>query len=433
MGRRIAVFGMQWGDEGKGKIVDLLGKNSDMSVRYNGGNNAGHSVETKELGRRKVHLLPSTSFQPEVTAVLGNGMVFDPVVLMNEIQYVKQDNPDLNAIVDGRIHLIFPMHKQRDSDEEEKRGDRKIGTTKSGNGPAYSDKYARRGVIASDMLLPKDKIEEAVWPLVETGSKTKLEVRLMVDLMQRCGDALGKYIGDSSRAINDAYEQGKDIIFAGAHGTMLDIDHGTYPYVTSSNCLASAVGPGCGFDPRLLTMVMGVVKAYSTRVGAGGYPSSIGMNPKVADVIRDVGREYGTTTGRPRKIGWLDIPALKHAVRLNRPDFLAITLLDVLSHVEGPLLICTDYKDPSTGKSISVPNNHVDYMRVEPHFEVMEGWNGIDISECREEEHLPNAARKYLDFIESELGVRIGIVSVGPRRDQTIEKFNFGRDKRGTM
>ena len=427
MGRRIAVVGMQWGDEGKGKIVDLLGQDADVGVRFNGGNNAGHSVETKELGRRKVHLLPSVAFRSGVKAVLGNGMVFDPVVLMNEISYVRQDNPDLDLVIDGRAHLIFPHHKQRDAKEEADRGSRKIGTTKSGNGPAYSDKYARRGIIASDLLLPEKNMRDVVEQMVSSSSGTKLEVIYMMDFLQKCGESLRRYIGDGSMIINDAYEMGQDIIFAGAHGTMLDIDHGTYPYVTSSNCIASEVGPGCGFDPRLLTSVIGVVKAYSTRVGAGGYPSAEGMSSATESTIRDIGREYGTTTGRPRKIGWIDFPALRHAVRLNRPDFLAVTLLDVLSHVEGPLLVCSEYKRFETGDKIEVPNNNREYMMVQPQFDMMEGWKGIDISECRKYEHLPKAARRYLERIEEETGVRVGIVSVGPRRDQTINIFNFGR------
>ena len=406
----IAVVGMQWGDEGKGKIVDLLAKEHrcTVSVRFNGGNNAGHSVQMDDGTRYKVHLLPSAAYISGMSCVLGSGMVMDPEVLVREIDQVKSVNQNLWITVDPRAHLILPNHVNRDILEEEIRGKGSIGTTRSGNGPAYADKMSRRGIRVGDLSLPRGERDILLESL---GLSPDLNAKL-----SRWAKAILPFVGDGSAIINDFLNMGKSVIFAGAHGTLLDIDHGTYPFVTSSNCTASAIGSGAGVDPRRLTGVVGVVKAYSTRIGTGPFPTEV--NPRLAERIREVGREFGTTTGRPRRIGWLDAVALRHAVRLNRPDYLVVTLLDVLSGIDD-LHIAQGYFGGSRARWDTLPATAYEHNQSVPSYEVFEGWKE-DISKCRDFDCLPPAAQAYVLAIEKAAGVPVGMVSVGPGRNQVI-------------
>lgn len=384
MGKNIAVIGAQWGDEGKGKIVDYLGGDSQIAVRFNGGNNAGHTVEDDSGSRRKVHLLPSPAFREGMAVALGNGMVIDLDALRREILAVTEVNPGLRVMVDQRAHVLTREHRERDAWEEDKRGDSKIGTTRSGNGPAYSDKAARTGIRVCDVAHQHDFLEGIV--------------------------------GDVSTHLNDAMDRGESVIFAGAHGTLLDIDHGTYPHVTSSSCTASGIGTGAGVDTRRLDEVVGVVKAYSTRIGTGPFPAE--MEPVKGGQIREYGREYGTTTGRPRRIGWLDGVALRHAVRLNQFDYLAVTLLDVLSCVNR-LLICDSYTTRRGETHGRFPAEAG--FSASPNYTYLSGWYGKDLSLCKKWIDLPREARTYINYIEELTGVRVGLVSVGSRRGQTID------------
>ena len=384
--KRIAVIGMQWGDEGKGKIVDYLAEGCDISARFNGGNNAGHTVETSEFGRKKVHLLPSSSFREGMVSVLGNGMVADVDVLRREICEVKKTNPGLKLLIDERIHVISQEHKERDAKEESGRAVQ-IGTTKSGNGPAYSDKAARKGVRLCDVA-------------------GKNEV-------------IGPYLGDASQFLNQQADIGKNIIFAGAHGVLLDIDHGDYPYCTSSNCIPAAIGTGAGFDPRKLTNVVGVMKAYSTRVGSGPFHTE--FDEPTAKLVREVGREYGTTTGRPRRVGALDLVMLKYVARLCNFDSLAITLVDVLSCLDE-IKVCIGYNMADgvfTDTPDSIYRRHDEVKSLL--YATFPGWKGIDISSCRKESELPLNLRFFIHSIAANLNVPVRYLSVGPRRDQIIE------------
>ena len=388
MGNVIAVIGAQWGDEGKGKIVDYLAKDCKIAVRFNGGNNAGHSVETEDGTRRKVHLLPSSAFRDGAVCVLANGMVISPDVLLQEIEKVMEVNANLTVLVDGRAHVLTTEHISRDVSEETLRKV-SIGTTKSGNGPAYSDKAARSGTRICDLAYYSKSIR----------------------------DRMGYMLVDGSRYLNAAIDSGEGIIFAGAHGTMLDIDHGTYPYVTSSNCITSAIGTGAGVDPRRLTNVVGVVKAYSTRIGAGPFPTE--MDEVQATLIREKGREFGTTTGRPRRIGWLDGPALGHAMRVNQFDYLAVTMLDVLSVVDE-IKVCVAYGDRDNQYGMH-PSSEI-HSGARCIYYTVPGWPGEDLSQYRTYRDLPANVKDYLGFIESIAGARVGLISVGPRRDQIIDR-----------
>ena len=418
-GKVIAVVGTQWGDEGKGKIVDMLAEKCRTAVRFNGGNNAGHSVETSEGVRRKVHLLPASAYQPGMVCMLGNGMVMDPSVLVREIEEVKKDNAELGLIIDGRAHLILPIHKAMDQDQELSRGSKSLGTTKSGNGPAYADKMSRKGIRVSDLFLGQNDKGELLWPMLQNDQAVR-EVMYHMDLW---GDALRGYVGDVSIYLNSSQIIEGGIIFAGAHGAMLDIDFGTYPYVTSSNCIASAVGTGAGFDPRGIDEVVGVVKAYSTRIGTGPFPTEI-KDRSLADLIRTTGKEFGTTTGRPRRIGWLDLVALRHAIRVNGVDWITLTMLDVLSCVDE-IKVCTRYEmDMDSGFILStdatVPMGRHELKHARAVYETFDGWDK-DLGECRTWGDLPSTARYFVQYLTKALATPIPLISVGPRRDQVID------------
>lgn len=388
MQKIMAVIGAQWGDEGKGKFVDYLYPGCSMAARFNGGNNAGHSVETIENGRQRVHLLPANAYRDGAVCILGNGMVIDLDVLKEEIQRVMEVNRSVEVIVDRRAHIITNEHKAKDQEDEEKRSI-KIGTTSRGIGPAYADKMYRKGMRVCDID------PQFFWSI-------------------RCA------VADTTMILNNAISGGDSVLFAGAHGTMLDIDHGAYPYVTSSNCIAAAVGTGAGVDPRRITDAIGVMKAYSTRVGGGPFPSE--MDEEAASAIRKKGKEYGTTTGRPRRIGWLDIPALRRSALINQFDYFAISMLDVLSVVRE-VRICISYKYSSqSGIGEDFPMNDSEYSSLTGEYITMKGWSEESVLGKTNFCELPEEAKLYIRTIEFMTKVPVKIISTGPRRDQTIDR-----------
>ncbi len=412
----LAVVGTQWGDEGKGKIVDYLAPHFDVAVRYNGGNNAGHSVETETGQRKKVHLLPAAVFRGNCTCILGRGMVIDPVALVKEIRLVRSDlGREPSLIIDQGAHIILPHHREADA-RRENTTDRPLGTTKSGNGPAYADKMNRQSMRMMDLLRP-DYVIEDVLSEAARGYPLPVTAGDVVETLLECGEFLAPYIQDAGRELNLQMREGRRVLFVGAHGAMLDIDHGTYPFVTSSTCTAAGVST-VGIDPRKVHVVLGVTKAYCTRIGTGPFPSEI--TGDLADHIREVGKEYGTTTGRPRRIGWLDIVALKHAIEINGIDVLSLSMMDVLGGIKK-LKVITSYEPlehsyiqplaygatPACGKILE-----------------LSGWDlsPEEFREIKSYNALPDAVRNYVRIIEELTGVRVGLISTGPRRDQIIDR-----------
>ena len=425
MGKVIAVIGAQFGDEGKGKIVDYLSHEIDVAVRFNGGANAGHSVETDKGVRYKVHIFPASAFTPGVMCGIGNGMVVDPKALIKEFQEIQKVNPDFRMFVDWRAHVITPFHKVKDRYNEEHLGSKKIGTTQSGNGPAYADKMSRTGILIGDLVLPRNELIDLisgsqVFSQAADNKRKSNYIESVVDDLLRAGEILWPAMRDTSVILDKEIKKGRSVLLAGAHGTMLDIDHGTYPFVTSSSCTLSGVGVGAGLNPRRVTEVVGVVKAYLTRVGAGAFPTEIDMEQ--GNAIREKGKEYGTTTGRPRRIGWIDGPMLRHATRLNGFDYLAVTMLDVLSCVKK-IHFGMYYRTPSKQISSSIPQGRggfeseisgVDY-------DCFPSWTK-DIQGCKRFNDLPTSAQKLIERIEMETNVPVGLISVGPQRSQTIDR-----------
>lgn len=418
----ITVVGSQWGDEGKGKITDFLAQKADVIVRYQGGPNAGHTVVVeKEV--YKLHHLPSGILYPGKKCILGNGMVLDPVILQNELESLKQRGivPD-KLFISDRAHLIMPYHKKLDELEENSRNAQKIGTTRRGIGPAYVDKISRQGLRCGDFQdegALKEKLTGILRAKNEIFSKMYGEEGITMEELEAeylpAARKLLPYITDVSLLLAEELEKGSKILFEGAQGTMLDIDHGTYPYVTSSSPVSGGVSIGAGVPPSRIGKVLGVAKAYTTRVGEGPFPTE--LKDHIGDRIREKGREYGTTTGRPRRIGWLDLVALKHACRLNGFNRLAITLFDVLSGLKT-LKMATAYRYRDTLLEHFPANLHI-LEQCNPVYIELSGWDK-DISEVKTFADLPPEAQKYLRTLEEFLKVKIALVSVGPRRDQTI-------------
>jgi len=424
--RNTCVVGLTWGDEAKGKIVDILAAEHDAVVRYNGGNNAGHTVA---FGGKthKLHLVPSGLFHPETTCVIGGGVVVDPKVLLEEIRTNEVHAPDLRRrlLVSDRAHTIWPWHKKIEALSEKHLGKGKIGTTLRGIGPAYADKANRvTAVRMGEFLRPehlRPKVERIVRQKNEVFTKVfgdePLDPEAVWTEYAAYGEQLAPLIADTTAYLHEALEAGKRILFEGAQGTLLDIDHGTYPYVTSSNASAAGVWSGCGVSPRAIDRIWGVVKAYTTRVGEGPFPTE--LTGEIGDQIREQGNEYGTTTGRPRRCGWLDAFAIRYAARLNGLDGIVITLLDVLSGLPE-LKICTGYR--VDGRTLETfPSDPVALARAEPVLEPMEPWSE-DISGARSLEDLPAAARRYVERIEQVVGAPARMISVGPDREQTIRR-----------
>ncbi len=417
----VVVIGTQWGDEGKGKITDFLAEKADVIIRYQGGNNAGHTVKIEDK-EYKLHLIPSGIFYPEKMCVLGNGMVIDPQALIEEIDYLKEEDVAVNnLIISDRAHIIMPYHKILDELDEERRGEEKIGTTKKGIGPCYMDKAARKGIRVCDLLEPealKKKIEASMKEknhlLDRVYNSKAYDADKAFEEVRYYAEKMKPYIGDSSYYINDALEKGNRLLFEGAQGTLLDLDHGTYPYVTASNPVAGGVCIGAGIGPTKIKNVLGVLKAYSTRVGDGPFPSE--LDNEIGDRIREAGGEFGTTTGRPRRIGWLDLVIARYAKRVSGLDQLALTLLDVLSGFEK-LKLCVAYK--YKGEVLKEFPASLDVLsKCEPVLEEIPGWEE-DITGIESYDDLPSNAKNYVRRVEEICEVPISTISVGPGRKQT--------------
>jgi adenylosuccinate synthase len=425
MAENVVVVGAQWGDEGKGKIVDLLSEKAEVIVRFQGGNNAGHTLVVK--GHKVVlHLIPSGILHPEKLCLIGNGVVLDPEVFCRELDGLNslgvQVGPS-SLKISRKTHLIMPYHKLLDSArEEKKKGPDKIGTTGRGIGPAYEDKVARTGIRAADVLKPQlmlAKMEKAVEEknvlFQHYFDLPPVKVKDMWESIQPWTERLKPYLADISAEIASVHHAGKPVLFEGAQGTHLDIDHGTYPYVTSSNTLAGNASAGSGCGPSALHKVVAVVKAYTTRVGAGPFPTE--LDDETGKHLQTQGAEFGATTGRARRCGWLDLVVLRESCRLNAPQEIALTKLDVLSGLPQ-IRVCTSYES-TEGRLAFPPQMENGLSQVDPVYETLPGWEE-DISEIRSFAALPAAAQEYIRCIEQELGVKVGIISVGPDREQTL-------------
>ncbi|HDM09367.1 MAG: adenylosuccinate synthase [Deltaproteobacteria bacterium] len=420
----MVVVGTQWGDEGKGKVVDLLTAGADMVVRYQGGNNAGHTLV---VGGRKFifHLIPSGILYEDKICLIGNGLVVDPEVLLQEIGRLQDSGVSVGPerlVLSEKAHLIMPYHKAIDAAREAAKGKVKIGTTGRGIGPCYEDKAARIGVRAIDLTEPevleekiRSNLREKNFYLEKFLGAEPLDPQEIVDRYLEMGERLVPYIGDVSSMLYDAARQGKTILFEGAQGTHLDVDHGTYPFVTSSNPVAGTICSGAGIGPNILRHIIGIVKAYTTRVGAGPFVTE--LEDETGDYIQERGAEFGSTTGRRRRCGWLDLVVVKDSVRINGLTALAITKLDVLTGLEK-VKICAEYE--LDGKCVQVRPASLNAMaRCKPVYKEMPGWEE-DISGARRLSELPAEARAYLKEIEEITGVPISLVSVGPGREETI-------------
>jgi adenylosuccinate synthase len=425
----IAIVGAQWGDEGKGKVVDLLAERAAMVVRFQGGNNAGHTI-VRDGERFAFHLIPSGILHPGRACVIGNGVVIDPKVLTGEIEALKRRGIDVSTLrVSANAHLIMPYHVKLDHAGEAKLGKLEIGTTKRGIGPCYADKASRLGIRVQDLLdakILRKKIMAALEPkreLLRPFAKDRdLDLHAMTEEYLTYGHRLEPHIADTARLCWEALDRGETVLFEGAQATMLDLDHGTYPFVTSSNPVAGAATVGAGVGPADIAEVWGVAKAYATRVGAGPFPSEMlaadGEPDAVAKQIAERGAEFGTTTGRPRRCGWLDAVALRYAVRLNGMTALAITKLDVLAGVD-PLRIAVAYRHPEGATFDEFPYHQSILHTAEATYEELPGFEG-DISACRSLAELPRAARDYVEAVSDLSGVEVRLVGVGPARDQVI-------------
>ncbi len=417
------LIGLQWGDEGKGKVIDHLTGAVDAVARFQGGGNAGHTVV---IGPKKfiLHHLPSGILHPGKTCIIGPGLVLDPVTLAEEVDVVRSEGLEVEGRlkIDYRTHLILPQHRFQDRWLERRRGAGKIGTTGRGIGPGYEDKAARIGLRAGDLLDPP-LWEAKAGPLVEAKRRVlgeemtaDLDLEALLAFRETHGPALAPYICDTVDEVNRLLESGREVLFEGAQGTLLDLDLGTYPFVTSSNTTVGGVFHGAGVAPRHIRSVIGVTKAYMTRVGKGAFPTE--LEGDQGDRLRDKGAEFGSTTGRPRRCGWLDAVAGRYAVRLNGVDTLGITKLDVLSGLEE-IRICTGYK--VDGERLEGFDARPSVLsRVEPVLESHPGW-GEEIGNAGSFEDLPETCRGYLQRLEAVLGARVGFVSVGPERSQIIE------------
>lgn len=418
----VVVVGAQWGDEAKGKFVDLLAQHAEVVVRYGGGSNAGHTVTVGDL-QLKLHLVPSGILNPRATCVITDGVVIDPAVLTRELGELRQLGVDVASLrISPHAHVVMPYHKEIDRLEEARRGDGKLGTTMQGVGPAYEDKARRSGIRMAD-LADAAVLEarlDAVLPdknflLTRLYGSNALSRDEILETYRAYSYQLGPYVADTAAIVQRAVAGHRRVVFEGAQGTMLDIDHGTYPYVTSSHPIAGGACIGTGVGPTSIDAVLGVVKAYTTRVGAGWFPTE--LLDETGDRIRRVGNEYGTTTGRPRRIGWLDTVCLRYAARVNGLSALAITLLDVLSGLPE-VRICVGYRVNGTEMRELEGGPQV-LARAEPVYETLPGW-GQELEDATRWEDLPAAAQRYVRRVEELVGVPVAVLSVGRRRDQTV-------------
>ena len=419
-----AVLGAQWGDEGKGKIVDVLAKDAHVVARFSGGNNAGHTVVTDQ-GKFSFHIIPCGVFWPNALNVIGNGVVVDPDVLLEEI--ADLESRDINIgdriVVSERAHLILPYHVMLDELAEKARGSNRIGTTGKGIGPAYADKAARTGVRAADLLdlealIPRLqailKYQNAVITKVYDGEALEFE-----EVFAKCrdwGERLAPYIGPAEKIVNQALAAGKNVLLEGAQGVLLDLDHGTYPFVTSSNPTIGGASVGVGVSPTHIAGITGVFKAYTTRVGSGPLPSE--LTDETGETIRELAQEFGTTTGRPRRVGWFDAVAAKYSALINGYTSAVLTRLDVLDGFDT-VRICTHYLNEDGEKTDDFPGGVAALEKARPVFEEMPGWDRPTAS-VRQWDDLPQAARDYVERIEQLIGCPIYVVSTGPHRDETV-------------
>jgi adenylosuccinate synthase len=416
--------GTQWGDEGKGKIVDLLTSRADVVVRFQGGSNAGHTLK---VGGEQVivHLIPSGILHAETLNIIANGMVVDPAVVLEEKEALRRKGYFLNdqqLIISDRAHAIMPYHRIVDQCREELLGKARIGTTGRGIGPAYEDKAARLGIRMGDLLRPESlgrrvraALEEKNFIIENRFHKPPLDPDEIVNKYLDYGKSLAPHITDATNILQQRIEGGSRVLFEGAQGTLLDIDHGTYPFVTSSNVVVGNVCSGSGVSPTRITKIWGVVKAYCTRVGEGGFPTE--LQDELGEELRRIGGEFGATTGRPRRCGWLDLALVNHSIRLNGLTGIALTKMDVLTGI-SPLRIATAYE--LNGKVIDrVPADINDFDRLVPVYREVKGWEE-PLDMCRSFEDLPKNARDYVETIEHLTGVPVNLVSVGPAREQSI-------------
>ena len=423
------VVGTQWGDEGKGKLTDLLAREMDMVVRYQGGHNAGHTIVVD--GRRfALQLLPSGILYRHVVPVIGNGVVVDPGVLLSEIDQLTASGVDCSRlIVSGNAHLIMPYHQELDALTERHLGRNKLGTTKRGIGPTYADKAARVGIRVQDLLDAKifrQKLEVVLKEKNLILAKVYNRLPLSADdiaarYLDQFAPRMASLIGDSVGAVHAALEQGRNVLLEGAQATFLDLDHGTYPFVTSSNPVAGGACVGAGIGPRDITSVIGIAKAYVTRVGSGPFPTE--LFDEAGDLLVDRGGEYGTNTGRRRRTGWFDAVMIRHAARLNSLTEIALTKLDVLDTLPT-LKVCVGYRVHGT-EHRHMPYHQSDLHDAEPIYEELPGWQE-DTSGATELHHLPAAAKDYVQFLSEQTGVRITRVGVGPGRDQFVPFASAG-------
>ena len=419
----LVVVGAQWGDEGKGKVVDLLAEQAAMVVRFQGGNNAGHTI-VRDGDVYKFHLIPSGILYPDKVCAIGNGVVVDPRVLLEEIEDLRRRGVSLSGLrISANAHLIMPYHLLLDHAGEARLGELQIGTTRRGIGPCYADKAARLGIRIQDLLdekILRQKIYAAMEPkrlmLRPFEKDPALDLHTMTEEYRTFGHRLEPYIADTAPIAWRMLDDGELVVFEGAQGTMLDIDHGTYPFVTSSNPVAGSACVGAGVGPKDVNEVWGVAKAYCTRVGAGPFPTE--LDDEVGERMRETGGEFGTTTGRARRTGWLDLVALRYAARVNGLTGLVITKLDVLTGID-PLCVATRYRGPEGASFDSFPYHQSILHKARGELVELPGWQE-DVSRARSIEELPPNARAYLDFVADSVGIPVVMVGVGPGREAMI-------------
>ncbi len=420
----VVLVGAQWGDEGKGKITDYLAEKADLVVRYQGGNNAGHTVIVGDI-TYKLHLIPSGIISNDKLCIIGNGVVIDPVVLLEEIAYLQEKGISVdNLRISSSAHVIMPYHKRLDELQEERRS-AKIGTTKRGIGPCYMDKISRCGIRMGDLICAEDFAEKLASNLVEKNEllekvydEKPYDFQKMYDEYTDYARQIEHLVVDSPALINKLAKQGQDVLFEGAQGTLLDIDHGTYPFVTSSNPTAGGVCPGAGVGPTTIDKVLGVTKAYLTRVGEGPFPTE--LFDETGEMLGSVGQEFGVTTGRARRCGWFDAVVMRYAVHINGMTDIALTKLDVLDGLET-IKVCVGYE--LDGKVIEdFPTRLKEFARCKPLYEEWPGWQE-KISTITSYDELPQNAKRYIERIEVLVGAKVSLIAVGPGRNQTIVRY----------
>jgi adenylosuccinate synthase len=424
----IVLIGAQWGDEGKGKATDLLGDRVEWVVRYQGGNNAGHTVVLPNGENFALHLIPSGILTPGVTNVIGNGVVVDPGVLLDEMAGLEERGVDTSRLlISADAHLIMPYHVAIDKVTERYLGAKKIGTTGRGIGPCYQDKVARVGVRVQDLLdekILRQKVEAALEVknqiLVKVYNRKALDAEQVADEVLTAGEKFAHRIADTRLELNKALERGETVLLEGSQGTLLDVDHGTYPFVTSSNPTSGGASAGSGIGPGRITTVLGILKAYTTRVGSGPFPTE--LHDEAGENLRKSGGEFGVTTGRSRRTGWFDAVIARYAVRVNGITDYFLTKLDVLSGLEK-VPVCVGYEVDGF-RTEDMPMTQTDVHHAVPVYEEMPGW-WEDISQCRSYEELPANARAYVERLEELSGARISAIGVGPGREQTIVRHEF--------